>query len=180
MEQNPSPTIRRAVPGDAAALAEIGEATFVESFAYLYTPEDLAKFLEQSHSAAAYERLLQDPGVAIWLAEADGEPPIGYAVAGSCKLPVPDLEKSAGEIRQLYVRAAFHKHKLGTKMLVTAFDWLASRNYTPLYVGVWSENYGAQRLYGRFGFEKVGEYEFLVGRHRDREFILRQPATVRR
>ena len=174
MAQNLPPTIRRDTPADAAALAELGAATFVESFGYLYAPENFAEFLERTHSAAAYGRLLQDPGVAIWLAGMTGAPPIGYAVAGSCKLPVPNLEGHAGEIRQLYVRVAFHKHRLGTKMLVTALDWLVARQCIPVYVGVWSENFGAQRLYGRFGFEKIGEYDFAVGRHRDREFILKQ------
>lgn len=173
---NPSAplTIRRATLADAPALAELGAATFVEAFGYLYAPEDLAEFLASSHSQAACERHLHDSTVAIWLAETPGEPPIGYAIAGSCKLPVKNLEERAGEIRQLYVRAAFYKHRLGTQMLVTAFDWLESQNRKPLYVGVWSQNFGAQRLYGRFGFEKVGEYEFSVGRQRDREFILKK------
>ena len=117
MQADLSPIIRRATLADAPALAELGAATFVESFAYLYTPEDLAEFLASSHSQAAYERHLRDPNVAIWLAETAGEPPIGYAIAGSCKLPVKNLEERAGEIRQLYVRAAFHGHKLGTKLL---------------------------------------------------------------
>ena len=174
MESSPTPVIRRAVVADAPSLAELGATTFVEAFAYLYEPDDLAQFLASSHSQAAYERHLRDPAVAIWLAEVGGAAPIGYAIAGSCKLPVRNLEENAGEIRQLYVRAAYHHHRLGTKLLVTALDWLAAAKRSPLYVGVWSQNYGAQRLYGRFGFEKVGEYEFAVGRQRDREFILRQ------
>jgi ribosomal protein S18 acetylase RimI-like enzyme len=167
-------TIRRAVPADAPVLAELGAATFVETFGYLYAPEDLAHFLARAHSEAAYARLLEDDKVAIWLAEVQAVPPVGYAVAGTCKLPVEDLEERAGEIRQLYVRAAFHGHGIGTRLLVVALDWLGSCNRTPLYVGVWSGNDGAQRLYGRFGFEKVGEYEFAVGQQRDREFILRR------
>jgi RimJ/RimL family protein N-acetyltransferase len=43
-----------------------------------------------------------------------------------------------------------------------------------VYIGVWSGNAGAQRLYARHGFEKIGEYDFPVGQHLDREFILRQ------
>ncbi|HEY5972897.1 MAG TPA: GNAT family N-acetyltransferase, partial [Pseudoxanthomonas sp.] len=41
-----------------------------------------------------------------------------------------------------------------------------------------SENYGAQRFYGRYGFEMAGEYEFLVGEQRDREFMFRRKATA--
>jgi hypothetical protein len=56
-----------------------------------------------------------------------------------------------------------------------ALDWL-DRLGRPLWIGVWSENHGAQRLYGRHGFVKVGEYEFPVGKTRDQEFILRREA----
>jgi diamine N-acetyltransferase len=58
-------TIRRATLADAPALAELGAATFVEAFAYLYAPEDLADFLASSHSVAAYERHLRDSTVAV-------------------------------------------------------------------------------------------------------------------
>ena len=47
-----------------------------------------------------------------------------------------------------------------------------------LWIGVWSENYGAQRLYARHGFEIVGEYSFMVGDHADRELITRRPARL--
>jgi ribosomal protein S18 acetylase RimI-like enzyme len=39
---------------------------------------------------------------------------------------------------------------------------------------VWSENFGAQRFYARYGFEKAGEYLFPVGDTHDLEFILRR------
>ena len=45
-----------------------------------------------------------------------------------------------------------------------------------VWIGVWSENHGAQRFYARHGFEKVGEYGFTVGRTVDHEFILRRSA----
>ena len=46
-------TIRRATAEDAAALAELGTATFIESFGQLYVPRDLQAFLEESHSVEA-------------------------------------------------------------------------------------------------------------------------------
>lgn len=175
MPAPPAILIRRAVAADAGDLAELGAATFVETFAHLYPPEDLTEFLERAHSRAVYARLLANPGVAIWLAGTGHGPPVGYAVAGPCKLPVAGLEPTAGEMRQLYVLAGHQKLQLGTRLLVTALDWLEA-HFSPLYVGVWSENHGAQRLYGRFGFDKVGEYGFPVGRQVDREFILKRSA----
>ena len=39
----------------------------------------------------------------------------------------------------------------------------------PLWIGVWSGNDKAQRLYAAYGFEKAGEYDYPVGAWRDRE-----------
>ena len=102
----------------------------------------------------------------------------GFATAGPCKLPVPNIGKNAGEIRQLYLLAAVQRAGLGTRLLVTVMDWLTAQQHSPLYVGVWSENYGAQRLYARYGFEKIGEYDFPVGKHLDREFILKRRSSA--
>src|SRR5262249_59514676 len=101
-------------------------------------------------------------------------PPAAFVVAGRCKLPVPDLEPTAGEIRLLYVRGAFQSQRLGAQLLETALDWISAQHRTPVYIGVWSENTGAQRFYARYGFEKVGEYYFPVGNAGDLEFILKR------
>jgi ribosomal protein S18 acetylase RimI-like enzyme len=53
-------------------------------------------------------------------------------------------------------------------------DWLTAQDLRPVYIGVWSENVGAQRFYDRYGFSKVGEYGFQVGKTVDREFILKR------
>jgi len=172
------PAIRRATPGDAMALAALARDTFVETFGHLYRPEDLAAFLAKSQSVAAYAPLLQDPRVAVWVAEdADGTL-VGFLNAGPCKLPLPEREPNAGEIRQLYLRSSAQGGGLGTRLLVLGLEWLAAQGHFPLYVGVWSGNSGAQRLYGRFGFAKIGEYDFPVGKHLDREFILRRQTAA--
>ena len=56
--------------------------------------------------------------------------------------------------------------------------WLLRDGPRTLWIGVWSENFGAQRFYARHGFERVGTYAFPVGRVRDLEFILRRPAQA--
>jgi RimJ/RimL family protein N-acetyltransferase len=49
-----------------------------------------------------------------------------------------------------------------------------------LWIGVWSENHAAQRLYARKGFTRVGEYLFRVGQTRDHEFIFRRDEPAAR
>jgi diamine N-acetyltransferase len=179
MDDLPQLHLRRASPDDADRLAEVGATTFVDTFGHLYRAEDREAYLLESHSPAAWVRTLSEPAVATWVLEAGSGPLAGFAVAGPCKLPVAGREARAGELRQLYLRRGFHNRGLGTRLLETALDWLAAQGHDPLYIGVWSENFGAQRLYARYGFGKVGEYEFPVGQHRDLEFILRRQPRER-
>jgi ribosomal protein S18 acetylase RimI-like enzyme len=166
-------TVRRAAQRDAGALAHLAELTFTETFGHLYPPEDLAAYLASAYTAEGCSATLADPRMAYWLAETEGEPPVGFALAGYCKLPVEGLTPTAGELHQLYIRSAFQNRRLGARLFAAALDWLDAR-YSPLYLGVWSKNEGAQRFYGRYGFVKVGEYGFPVGKTVDLEFILRR------
>jgi len=169
---HPVVRIRRAQAADAVPLAALAGTTFADTFGHLYPPEDLAAFITHYQSVETYARVLADPDVGVWLADVDDNDCVGFVSAGRCKLPVQDMHPGAGVIRQLYVLNAFQKHGLGSRLLQVALTWLDERKFEPLYVGVWSENHGAQRLYERYGFSKCGEYEFPVGNTRDREFIL--------
>lgn len=175
---NPEVTVHRAAPGDAPVVAALGAATFSETFGHLYREEDLQAFLAESHSVNAWTRALEDPRRAVWLASLADATPIGFITVGACKLPVENLEPSAGEIQQLYVLAQYHNLRLGSRLMDIGLEWLEAQGRTPLYIGVWSENIGAQRFYGRYGFDKAGEYGFPVGNTVDREFILRRPESL--
>ena len=167
--------IRRATPADAKALAALGTATFVESFAHLYKPEDLQAFLEESHSEAAYAAVLANPDYALWIAERDGQA-IGYAQAGRCGLPHPDVKPEDGELKRLYLLQSAQNGGVGNALFEQALAWMERNGPRTLWISVWSENFGAQRFYERHGFGFVAEYAFIVGEQRDREFMYRRRA----
>lgn len=168
-----TPTIRRATRADAEALSRIGAETFSETFGHLYPPQDLATFLETAYAVETSRRDLADPDKAVWLVEAGGAV-VGHALAGPCDLPHDEVTTTCGELKRLYILKAFQGGGTGSRLLAETLAWLERDGPRRLWIGVWSENFGAQRLYGRLGFEKVGEYHFIVGETRDREFILRR------
>lgn len=168
-----TPTIRRATLADAEALSRIGAETFTETFGHLYPPEDLSAFLEAAYAVDKSRRDLEDPDKAAWLVEADGAV-VGHALAGPCDLPHEAVTPACGELKRLYVLNGFQGGGTGSRLLAETLAWLERDGPRRLWIGVWSENFGAQRLYARMGFEKVGEYDFIVGETRDREFILRR------
>lgn len=170
------PVIRRASPCDAEALAAIGAATFVETFGHLYPAEDLQAFLAEAYGLERTRAELDDPEKAAWLVEAGGEV-VGYAQAGPCGLPHPEVTPASGELKRIYFLKSWQGAGLGARLFAEVIQWLQRNGPRDVWIGVWSENHGAQRFYLRHGFEKVGEYGFPVGRTVDHEFILRRTAA---
>ncbi|KAF9954701.1 hypothetical protein BGZ70_010485 [Mortierella alpina] len=169
--------LRRAGPDDAPILCELGALTFSHTFGPLYDPKDLQDFLTSTYTIEQHLGPLTDPKESFWLLENDQGQALAFGWAGACKLPVKDLEPNAGEIKRVYVHPDHQGKQLGSRVIQQMLSWLDEQGYSPLYIGVWSENYGAHRLYNRYGFDKVAEYEFPVGDHLDREFIFKRPAS---
>lgn len=171
----PEITIRRAGPEEAETLSAIGRLTFVETFGHLYPEADLSAFLEEAYGVAKLARLAADPRWAFWLAEADGAA-VGHGLAGPCDLPHPEVTATCGEIKRLYLLKTVQAGGHGARLFETMVSWLQGAGAKDLWLGVWSENHGAQRFYRRYGFLPVGEYGFHVGATVDREFIFRRRA----
>ena len=169
------PTLRRAQAADAEPLVELGRATFTATFDH-YPASDLQPFLDGAHTPGLYLDWIADPAHAVWIVEQHGAA-VGYAVAGPCGLPHPEVTASCGELKRIYLRAAAQGSGLGALLIDTALGWL-ERPGRRLWIGVWSQNHRAQRLYASRGFKKVGEYQFPVGETRDREFILMREADL--
>lgn len=167
-----SVTIREGAPADAAIFADVGAATFIETFGHLYREEDLRAFLRKSHNVGVYTRMLADGRSKLWLAEASDGAAAGYAAIGPCGLPVPDLPENSGELLRIYMRNQYHGYGIGSALLRLALESLRAE-YDHLYVGVYAENHGAQRLYERHGFRKAHEYTYMVGEHADPEWIMK-------
>ena len=113
-------------------------------------------------------------------ASSASQAPIGYVTACPAHLPHPDVAPGDGEIQRLYILQGHQGGGRGTALLTAALDWLERDGPRTLWIGVWSENYGAQRFYARHGFEIVGDYSFMVGDHADYELITRRPAQATR
>ena len=172
--------IRRATPADAEALSALSRTCFTQTFEHLYDPADLEAFLDEAYAPDVLRAELEDPNRATWLLfeDATDEAPIGYATACPANLPHPDVAPGDGELQRLYILQGHQGGGRGTLLLNTALEWLERDGPRTLWIGVWSENYGAQRFYARHGFEIVGDYSFMVGDHADHELITRRPARL--
>ena len=167
-------TIRRATAGDVDALSAISRDTFVETFGHLYTPQDLATHLDTMYAPEKYRDAIEEQGAVAWLLIDDENHVQGYAYAGPCSLPHQDVHPGDLELKRLYLRRTLQNGGWGAKLFAEAEAWMRRNGPASIWIGVWSENSGAQRFYARHGYEKVGEYLYPVGETRDLEFILKK------
>ncbi len=161
---------RDARPDDAEMLATLGRETFAETFGHLYTPENLAAFLE-SHSPERWRAELSDPNFSVRLAEEGGRA-AAYAKLGSPSLPF-ETKRAAIELRQFYVLKPWHAHGVGSALMDWALAESRRRCAEELYLSVFVDNPRARRFYARYGFEQVGTYDFMVGTHADLDLVMR-------
>lgn len=171
------PVLRPATHDDIAALATLKRdtfrETFLQDFAIPYPAADLVVFEATAYGADTVARELADPQRRTWVVGED-RALVGYAQVGPCKLPHPDVGADDGELYQLYLRRSAQGQGIGRLLLDEALAHLGRAFRGPAWIGVWSGNVRAQRVYEARGFTKAGEYDFPVGSWMDHEFILRR------
>lgn len=167
--------LRPATSADIPALARLGRDSFVAKFAHLYRPEDLAEFLEATHSESAVAAELANPErlyCVIERANEDGGELIAYAkLSLACGWPEHARGKNAIEIKQFYTAPGLSGQGIGARLMDWALGEAQARGADEIQLSVWSENFGAQKFYARYGFAKVADITFRVGEQLDEEFL---------
>jgi ribosomal protein S18 acetylase RimI-like enzyme len=164
---------RPATDADVPALTLLSHESFIDKFGRLYKAEDLSIFLADYRTEARYREHMRDPGTRIQLAEEDGEL-LGYCLIilgdGFEERPLPQPERPI-ILSQLYCAPAAIGRGIGSALMEWALAEAKAWNADAIQLSVYSENFGAQKFYRRFGFEKVADIDFWVGNHRDDEFL---------
>ena len=158
--------VRRAEPGDAAALALVAGATFLETFHAVTPVADLVAHVASKSSPAVFGAWMADEHAAVFYAAADGTgAPVGYAVLTAPDFPIA-LGPDDTELRRIYTLQATHGSGLGGALMQAVTDEARARGHGRVLLGVHPENDRARRFYERSGFRVIGERVFQVGASR--------------
>jgi ribosomal protein S18 acetylase RimI-like enzyme len=164
--------LRPCAPGDEAARALVGQATFLETFAGILEGEDIIAHCAQAHAANVYRTWLSDPDYALWLVESHpGNAPVGYMVVAPPQLPLPDTAGDL-ELKRIYLLGRFQGDGVGRRLISTAIDYATEAGAGRLLLGVYAHNTNAIGFYQRIGFRKLGNRKFNVGgKHYDDDIM---------
>ena len=163
--------LRPATPDDAPALATLGRESFCAAFEQLYRPEDLQAFLTQVYSVEAVAEEIADDFCIHRLAD-DGQRLLGFV-----KLRAPSWYAEHSDaanpiaLGQLYTQPDLTGQGIGAALMDWAIEESIARGHDAIQLSVWSENYGGQRFYQRYGFAKIADIGFTVGTQVDDEFL---------
>lgn len=179
---------------DIPRLIDFGVSSFSRTFGHLYPSAELQFYLSETYTHEKYHKILTTCTTPLWIAEdsssSSGEANVvGYILVGSCKLPHPDVQSNDFEIQRLYVHQDYFGKGVANHLMSLAMEYFKKvvsdekvehpgGRERGIWLGVYSENFRAQRFYEKHNFHKVGEYDFHVGSCIDREFIMKFSGSV--
>lgn len=164
--------IRRCISTDAAALALIGQCTFLETYANVLDGAAIIAHCAKAHSLELYTVWLADPAFQLWLAEAPGGAPVGFMVVAPPDLPLQGVGDQDAEIKRIYLLSKFQGAGVGKRFIDEAVLHAKECQVTRLLLGVYANNLAAIGFYQRSGFEKAGTRTFDVGGNLYDDFIM--------
>ena len=157
--------IRRAVLGDAAALAQVHDATWRETYVGLMS-EEMLDALTADARTEAWERILS--GRSNYLATTYVADRSGHLAAfGSCGEQRDAAFREAGyagEIAAVYVLKSDQRRGLGTRLMQTMMADLRARGMTAFTLWMPRENIPARSLYESLGGQLIGQRTLVQGR----------------
>lgn len=154
--------IRLATIKDAERIADLSRKTFRETFAADNSKEDMDKFLNEQFTKGKLMMEVGQPENIFLLAYLDDEI-AGYAKLRDGNRPDPLKEIPCLEIARLYVLEDKMGHGVGGQLMRNALDIAEELDKKMAWLGVWEKNKRAIDFYLKFGFEKFGEWDFLLG-----------------
>jgi diamine N-acetyltransferase len=156
-------TIRQAEPEDAATIAYFSRKTFSESFAEQNSKGDIEKFLEDQFSVQSLMSEVSRKHNTIFLAYRF-HTLIGYALMREANNPV---ERNSAvkclELVRLYVDGPFKGAGVGSALIKECISQARLQNKEVLWLGVCCENTRAIDFYTKWGFQKCGSRNSLMG-----------------
>ncbi len=177
----PSLTIRPARGDEASALAILGQATFLSSYAHMIPQADMVAHCRAQHSPEIYARWLTDEAVSIWVASVpQTENLVGYAVVLPPEFPALEVKPGDWELRRIYIADRWARTGLGQRLMTGAVSEVMERGGCRLLLAVYHDNQPALAFYRKAGFREAGTRSFLVGTQQYHDLILAkdvQPLT---
>jgi diamine N-acetyltransferase len=163
--------IRQAEDRDAAALAELAERTFRDTFAHVNRAEDIDLHCRNSYRESIQAAEIRDANRTILVCQV-ADSLIAYAQLRRGNPPPCVVATSPAEIQRLYVDAPWHGKGVARALMDSLLDTAVAGGADVAWLGVWEQNPRAIAFYAKSGFAVVGDHVFVVGADPQRDLVM--------
>ena len=170
---NSQVTVRVASQVDAELIADISRETFHDSFAAQNTKENMDKFMNEQFAKDKLIEELSEPGNTFLLAY-DGDQVVGYVKLREGAHPKYPENLAAIEIVRIYSATSMIGKGIGKLLMQTCIEIARKRNKKLIWLGVWENNQRAIDFYRKWGFEKFGEHDFILGNDIQTDWLMKK------
>lgn len=166
-------SIREATATDAALIADLSRQTFYDTFAPHNTAADMRKFLDEQFT---HGRLMLEVGRTgnTFLLAYCGNEVAGYAKLRETHTPAALAGTPALEIARLYACKPFIGKGAGSLLMQHTLTLARQKEKTVVWLCVWEKNQRAIDFYTRWGFEKFGDIDFVLGNDVQNDWMMKK------
>jgi len=154
--------IRTATSNDARLLAELGGRTFYDTFSVDSDESDMAAYLSGAFGVEVQTRELADPSSIFLIAQVEGAA-VGYSRLRFGPAPACVGGARPVEIVRFYSDSPWIGRGVGAALMTACLDEATARACDIVWLDVWDRNARAIAFYSKWGFEVVGEADFVLG-----------------
>lgn len=167
-------SFRRATAEDAGTIARIGAETFEAAFGADNTPEDMLEYLSASFNVQTIQSDLEDDSSS-YLLGYENRNVFGYAMFREGDPPESVGGPRPIELVRFYIVEEVIGQGYGSELMQACIDDATKGGYTPIWLGVWEKNERAIGFYKKWGFQKVGMKQFVLGSDVQTDVIMERP-----
>jgi diamine N-acetyltransferase len=168
--------VREATADDVGLLTEMGARTFSETFGPQNTQADMDAYLCGAFSLEIQARELDEPGAKCLLAHI-GPTPVGYARLRTGLAPEAIAGACPVEIVRFYADSPWIGRGVGSALMRSCLEIAATQGCDAVWLDVWERNPRAISFYSGWGFEIVGEQEFVLGDDVQHDLLMARPVA---
>lgn len=166
-------TVRKCDIDDLKQLKEISYSTYYDTFVQFNTLENMNAYLDSAYNIDKLRLELKDSYSEFYFVY-DDDKLAGYMKINDVGAQTDIHDEKSLEVERLYIKKEYHGKGLGKVLMDIAIGIAKNRGKSYMWLGVWENNFNAQRFYKKFGFYKIGSHPFVMGDDEQIDFVLRK------
>lgn len=169
-------TIKRVTVDDVKDLQKISRLTFKETFGADNSAENMSEFLDEAYAKEKLLKEIENPNSQFFFLLVDDQV-AGYLKINEADAQSEDVAENALEVERIYLAHEYQHQGLGLVLIKLAEKIAREDNKDNMWLGVWENNFNAQKFYKKDGFERVSQHTFVVGDDPQTDYILVKKLT---